>query len=134
MRLCAAGIALVLILLSTQALSEQPKLKDYRAAYDECLKNSAGAGPSAVEGCTEFVVDETKHEMNTLYTVIHDRLQAKSLDDAAQFDKAQKFWLAYRDAHCDLAGKYVGSPEWSVCPMDLNIERVRELRQLAGQG
>lgn len=135
MRLCAAGVALASILLSTQALAEQPKLEDYRAAYGECLKNSTDAGPTgAIEGCTEFVVADTKREMNALYKVIHDRLQSKSPDDAAEFDAAQKSWLAYRTAHCDIAGKYVGSPEFVVCPMDLNIERVHELRHIAGQG
>jgi len=135
MRPCVAGVVLASILLSTQALATKPKLKDYRAAYGKCLKNSANSGPTgAIEGCTEFVVDEAKREMNTLYKVIHDRLQSKNPDDAAEFDAAQRSWLAYRKAHCDIAGKYVGSPEFVVCPMDLNIERIQELRQIAGQG
>ncbi|MFC4526331.1 DUF1311 domain-containing protein [Dyella halodurans] len=135
MHLFATGIALGSILLSTQALADPPKLKDYRAAYDECLKASTDAGPTgAVEGCTEFVVDETKREINALYNVIHAQLESKSPDDAAEFDKAQRSWLAYRNAHCDLAGKYIGSPEFVVCPMNLDIERVHELRQIAGQG
>jgi len=135
MRPCIAGAALASILLSTQALAEQPKLKDYSAAYGECLKNSANSGPTgAIEGCAEFVVDETKRGMNALYKVIHDRLQSKNPNDAAEFDAAQRSWLAYRKAHCDIAGKCVGSPESVVCPMDLNIERIQELRQIVGQG
>ena len=131
MRFCAVSVALACMLLSTGALAEQPKLKDYRAAYDECQKNSASAGPTAmVDECAEYVANETKHEMNALYKSIHDQLQSKSPEDADEFDKAQKSWLAYRKAHCDLAGKYVGSPMFLVCPMDLDIERIDQLRQL----
>ncbi|MEA5599286.1 lysozyme inhibitor LprI family protein [Rivularia sp. UHCC 0363] len=60
-------------------------------------------------------------------------LGSQQLTDAQQFEQSQKAWLTYRDTHCKLAGSYVGSQMYSYCPMQLNILRVTELRELAGE-
>lgn len=134
MRLSLMGIALTMLFLASPASAVQPKLADYRSNYDACVKDAVGRSMSAnaaLEACTESVTDGAKHEMNVLYKTIYDALQAKNPSDAAQFEKAQKAWLEYRNAHCDLAQKLIGTPMMVICPMDLNIERVNQLRPLA---
>lgn len=42
-------------------------------------------------------------------------------------------WLAYRNGQCSLATIYVGSPMHGYCPMMLNIQRLEELKEMAGQ-
>jgi uncharacterized protein YecT (DUF1311 family) len=123
-----------MLALADTAAAAQPKLADYRANYDGCVKDAVGRNMSpnvALEACTESVTDGAKREMNQLYKKIYDALQAKAPADAAQLEKAQRAWLDYRNAHCDLTQKLMGTPEMVICPMDLNIERVNELRQLA---
>jgi len=79
------------------------------------------------------VSEQAKVEMTRLYRSFYRRLLDQSPDDAAALDRAQKSWLVYRDLHCQLAGAHVGSPMYSFCPMQLNIARVNELRELVGQ-
>ena len=71
--------------------------------------------------------------MTRLYRAFYSKLLAENANDAARLERAQKAWLVYRDLHCELAGSYVGSPMYSFCPMQLNIDRVIELRELVGQ-
>jgi uncharacterized protein YecT (DUF1311 family) len=134
MRLHFVYVALATFFLTSPAPATQPKPKDYRSEYDKCVKNAIGSGVgsnASLEACTESVTDEAKHEMNMLYKNIHDGLQSKSPSDAIEFEKAQRAWLEYRNAHCDLAQKLIGTPETVICPMDLNIGRVNELRRLS---
>lgn len=136
MRLHILCLALAGLSLSGPVPAEQPRQQNYRSDYDDCVKDAIGRGMgpnAALEACTESVTDGAKHEMNVLYKRIHDDLQAKSPSDATEFETAQRSWLAYRNAHCHLAQKLIGDPETVICPMDLNIERVNELRRLSGQ-
>lgn len=123
---------LLLLLVSAPLRADQSQAKDYQAAYDACLKQAGAINNGVVTGCAEGISSDAKAEINLLYKKLHDQFEAKAADDAVNFDKAQKAWLTYRNAHCELAGKYVGDPEFYVCPMDLNIERVHQLRQLDG--
>ena len=107
--------------------------QDYEAMYSKCLKDAGGANNSSVYSCSQETTAVIKKEMNQLYDKIHKTISEASKDDAQKFEASQKVWLSYRNTHCELATTYVGSPMAAYCPMQLNIERVKELRELAGE-
>lgn len=111
-----------------------PKEKQaYSQMYDLCLRRGGSANCGAVSACAEAVSEQAKAEMNILYKKIYERLAVDAPGDEFKLEKSQKSWLVYRSIHCDLAGSHIGSPMYAYCPMRLNIERVDELRQLAGE-
>ena len=121
------------LLLSSPVLRADPaKPIDYKAMYSSCLKDAKVTNNESVTSCAGFTSDATKKEMNTLYDTVYAHISATSPADAKKFESSQKAWLVYRNTHCELAGSYVGSPMYYYCPMQLNIARVLELRELAG--
>lgn len=129
MRLVPIALALSLTVVAQASAAEGPL--DYDKAYSDCLAEAGGANNGTVSACAEDVANQTKPEMNRLYQAIRDRMNGTA--DAAKLEKAQKAWIVYRDNYCELAGSYVGSPMYYVCPMRLNVERVRQLREMAGE-
>jgi uncharacterized protein YecT (DUF1311 family) len=106
---------------------------DYESMYAKCLSDIGKNNNSSVMGCSDITSDAAKKEINSLYNTIHATILVSSKDDAAKFEASQKSWLNYRNTHCNLAGSYIGTPMYSFCPMQLNIVRVVELRDLANQ-
>lgn len=109
-------------------------LADYDQQYQACLDASGMINNASVAGCAEGVSETVKKEMNRVYQQLFLKLQASAPQDAEQLETAQKAWLVYRNGHCDLQGKHVGSPMYYTCPMELNIQRVDELKFLLDNG
>ncbi len=109
-------------------------LADYDQQYQACLDASGMINNASVAGCAEGVSEAVKKEMNRVYQQLFLKLQASTPQDAEQLETAQKAWLVYRNGHCDLQGKHVGSPMYYTCPMELNIQRVDELKFLLDNG
>ena len=105
----------------------------YDTAYKICVKEAGTINNGVVDACSRFVSNKAKKDMNKLYNIIYNNISKQSIDDAKKFEKSQKNWLKYREAHCELMGLYVGSPSYSYCPMELNKLRVLELTVLASQ-
>ncbi|VFR72578.1 hypothetical protein ISE1_2003 [plant metagenome] len=110
-----------------------PPTHDYANQYDNCLTNAGGINNGTVEACSSSVDAEVKREMNATYGRLHARLKAQSPGDADKLEDTQMAWLAYRNGQCSLATTYVGSPMHGYCPMMLNIQRLEDLREMAGQ-
>lgn len=72
--------------------------------------------------------------MNRVYQQLFLKLQESAPGDAEQLEATQKAWLIYRNGQCDLQGKHVGSPMSYTCPMELNIQRLEELKFLLENG
>lgn len=106
---------------------------DYQAMYDKCLKAAGPINNNAVLSCSYQTSIAVKKEINTLYSQLHAKMMSMSVDDAAKFEQSHKAWVSYRNKHCELATNYVGTPMYEFCPMNLNISRVSELRELAGE-
>ncbi len=122
-----------LLLLAGMAWPAAATSLDYQQAYNDCLAKAGGINNGTVEACSSVTSEHAKAEMTRLYRAFYRKLLAENANDAARLERAQKAWLVYRDLHCELAGSYVGSPMYSFCPMQLNIDRVIELRELVGQ-
>lgn len=109
-------------------------LADYDQRYQDCLDASGMINNASVAGCAEGVSEAVKKEMNRVYQQLFLKLQESTPEDAQQLEEAQKAWLIYRNGQCDLQGKHVGSPMYYTCPMQLNIQRVDELKFLLDNG
>ncbi len=123
---------LLLLLLPCATAMAAPEHADYDHMYSDCVDRAGTLNNGVVDACSSTTSEHVKAEMNALYKRIHDRLSTQSPQDADRLEQAQKSWLVYRNTHCDLAGAYVGSPMYAFCPMQLNIARLAELRELAG--
>lgn len=126
-------LILVLLLLPSLAAAAAATPPDHQQVYSDCLAKAGGINNGTVEACSTAASDGAKAEMTRLYRTLYGKLLVENADDAAKLERAQKSWLVYRDLHCGLAGSHVGSPMYSFCPMQLNIGRVTELRELLGQ-
>lgn len=123
------ALALMLMATATHAAGA----KDYASQYDRCLSEAGATNNTSVLNCSSTVSASVKSEINALYAKLHARLAQQSADDANKLEQTQKAWLAYRNGQCDLATSYVGSPMFGYCPMQLNIQRADELRELLGE-
>lgn len=108
-------------------------LNDISTRYEDCIRTNPQK-LSAAAVCTEGASESAKKEMNRVYQRLYLKLQQTSQEDAQQLENAQKAWLIYRNEHCDMLGKYDGSPMYTICPMKLNIDRVAELQLLLDSG
>ena len=108
-------------------------LNDISTRYEDCIRTNPQK-LSAAAVCTEGASESAKKEMNRIYQQLFLKLQDDAPEDAEQLETAQKAWLIYRNGQCDLQGKHVGSPMYYTCPMELNIQRVEELRFLLENG
>jgi len=127
------ALTIALLLSPTLAWAESPARPDHQQVYNDCLAEAGGINNGTVDACSSAASSSAKAEMTRLYRALYSRLLAENAEDAEQLERAQKAWLVYRDLHCQLAGSYVGSPMYSFCPMQLNISRVGELRELVGE-
>ncbi|PKM34395.1 MAG: hypothetical protein CVV08_01985 [Gammaproteobacteria bacterium HGW-Gammaproteobacteria-12] len=107
---------------------------DYDRQYQACLDASGMINNASVAGCAEGVSETVKKEMNRIYQQLFLKLQESAPQDAEQLETTQKAWLIYRNGQCELQGKHVGSPMYYTCPMELNIQRVDELKFLLENG
>jgi uncharacterized protein YecT (DUF1311 family) len=113
---------------NAQAASQTTKLDKI---YGHCLEKSGPINNGVVEGCSNMASHEAKKQITLYYNQMYNRLIKEAPEDAKKLEEAQKSWIVYRDKHCALMGSYVGSPMYSYCPMQLNITRADELRELA---
>ena len=108
-------------------------LNDISTRYEDCIRTNPQK-LSAAAVCAEGASESAKKEMHRVYQRLYLKLQQTSQEDAQQLENAQKAWLIYRNEHCDMLGKYDGSPMYTICPMKLNIDRVAELQLLLDSG
>ncbi len=122
-------IVSALSLLTAQAFAGEQADINYMNMYKKCISENGGASNGSIEACADNISKKVKKEINKEYIRIHKALLKENKLHSDQFDDAQKTWLTYRNMHCELATWYVGSPQHSYCPMILNIERLRELKE-----
>jgi uncharacterized protein YecT (DUF1311 family) len=131
MRFKITGLLLLLISLPALAKPSAAGKNDYDLMYSTCLRDAGGARNATVAACAERVLGEAEAEITSQYQTLHRGLLKTSTSDAKELEQAQRSWLSYRNSHCKLAGKYVGSPMYAYCPMQLTIQRVKQLRDMA---
>ncbi len=119
-----AGLSLVLLLGAPSAFAAG-------GVYQHCLDTSSG-GDFDMKVCGKTEMDRQDKILNDLY----GRLRAK-LNPALNADltKAQRAWLAFRDAQChydydhDGPGTLAGL-SYQSCWIDLTNQRLKDLREM----
>lgn len=126
-------LAAILLIFAFPVLANAAaKEADYSKMYDACLKEAGPINNSVVYGCSEQVSGAAKKEINSLYAKLHKIVSQRDPSDAEKLEQTQKAWIAYRNGQCELATSYIGSPMYGYCPMQMNIQRVDELKELLG--
>jgi uncharacterized protein YecT (DUF1311 family) len=117
-----------LLLASIPAIAQASS--EYDAMYSKCVEENGPINNSVVEACSTMVSEKAEEEIEKHYKSIYAWLMSENPEDANEFEASQKAWLQYRNAYCNLAGAYVGSPMYAFCPMNLDSARALELREL----
>jgi uncharacterized protein YecT (DUF1311 family) len=83
-----------------------------------------------INECLAKELKKADTELSKVYHTIEKKLEP---DDALLLRKAQRAWLAYRDAHCDaehaLWGGGTGGPAaWMSCRLELTRQRTVEIK------
>lgn len=133
MKVLTVSLLLARGVLGSGSVLAADTLSSLDKIYDRCLKKAGTINNGVVDSCASVASDAAKKQINRYYQKMYNRLQQQSPDDAQKLEEAQKAWISYRDKHCSLAGSYVGSPMYSYCPMQMNISRAYELKELAGE-
>lgn len=128
MKLAATFLVLAFPILANAAAKES----DLSKMYDTCLKEAGPINNSVVYGCSEQVSAAAKEEVNSLYAKLHKTVSQRNPSDAEKLERSQKAWMTYRNGQCELAASYMGSPMYGYCPMQMNIQRIDELKALLG--
>jgi uncharacterized protein YecT (DUF1311 family) len=115
------------------AMANEKDKPNYQAIYDKCVMDNGPINNGVVDMCSTKTSDAAKKEINQLYQRLYKSFSESSPGDELKLEQAQKAWLNYRNTHCALAASHVGSPMYSFCPMQMNIQRVNELREMAGE-
>ena len=120
----------ILFTLATFSIGNSGEVVDYKLEYGKCLKGFGITNNNSVMACSEGVGEEASREISAIYESL---LLEFAQDETARqnFKKSHEAWILYRDLHCKLAGTYVGTPMFWYCPMNRNINRVLELRELS---
>jgi uncharacterized protein YecT (DUF1311 family) len=125
----------LLLPFSVAAFATEKNQINYESMNANCFQeaqkeNKGKMVTGTVVACAEGTSTEAKKEINILYKKLYEKLLVTSPEKALTLEESQKSWVKYRNKHCTLAYELVGSPMYYVCPMDLNVLRVKELRQL----
>lgn len=83
-----------------------------------------------INECFAKELKKAEVEVNRVYQLTVKKLQP---DDAALLRKAQRAWLAYRDAQCEaehalLGGGTGGPAAWISCKLELTRQRTAEIQ------
>lgn len=124
----------VILTLFFLPLFTHAALQDYSKIESDCRKENADINNSIVMGCADLASDSAKKDMNIVYQKIYKKIEVRDIPSVAKrFEMSQKSWLTYRENWCDVQGFLIGTPMYSICRMNINIDRVNELEELLEQ-
>lgn len=122
------GLVTCLFLSSLTAAGEPV---DYGKQFDSCLARNKGQPITGTIGnCADEVAAIADAELNSLAANLDALLLQNAPIAAKTFQAAQRAWLDYQEATCQLSGEFVAGIEYARCPMYLKIARIKELREL----
>ena len=105
--------------------------KELYKEFEHCNNQVEYVNTAIMMSCADQVSEHAKEKITKFYKIIYFKIKKQSKEEALQFELSQKNWIKYRDNYCVLTGNYIGSPNYSLCPMHLNIKRAQELIDFA---
>ncbi|WP_447754233.1 lysozyme inhibitor LprI family protein [Pseudomonas nicosulfuronedens] len=106
------------------------KEEDYQEGYDSCVSKHAEINNMIIGSCSERISEDVFSQINNRLKELRDMYSENAPEDIERLNKSQESWLLYRNAQCDLEGSHIGSPMLSLCPMQKNIQRLKEINGL----
>ncbi|MGE9762728.1 lysozyme inhibitor LprI family protein [Pseudomonas sp. PDM20] len=86
-----------------------------------------------VHACADDISRRVNAEMVQKLKSLRKAYVEEAPQDVERLDESQRFWESYRDMQCELSGVHIGSPMYSVCPMEKAIQRLKEINYLLQQ-
>lgn len=126
----AVNLALVALALSSGAAHAQvAKPKPPMSAYDRCLASPAGQTTAGMIECATAELAIQDARLNRAYQAAILRLERPRQKTALQ--KAQRAWMAFRDADCasyfDEDWGSIARVQANACVLDQTIRRANDL-------
>jgi len=106
---------------------------DYSKEYESCISKNPQISNMVIHSCAERVSEAVNVEIKAALKSLKGSYSKDALADIDKLNASQELWIKYRDAQCELAGTHIGSPMLSLCPMQKNIQRLKELNDLLQQ-
>lgn len=126
------AFTVALFVATSQGVAHAQSENKYNSIYSACVQRAGGmANNMVVYMCSDETSDKAKADINTYFNIMHKKLAQSDIEAARKLTLTQKAWLQYRNNHCQLMGQYVDSPMYSYCPMQLNIKRALELKEMS---
>lgn len=126
-----AGLASLLVMAGTAYChdSQSTGATTPSKVLDACIAKAAGVDASIAD-CSEAEIARQDKLLNTAYKELIGRSDA---DSKAALQKAERAWIAFRDAQCDYEYKQEGGGTlarvlFSSCRLNFTIERVKALQ------
>lgn len=117
-------LSIVLLSISTPVLSQE------KSIYNQCIEKNSPINNSVVSLCASEDIQNTEKTIEQYYQQIYQQISEDNIENAKKFAKSHQAWKDYRDAHCELAGQYIGSPMYDYCPMQMNQNRIKQLVEM----
>lgn len=106
----------------------------YSAAYSDCMDASGGVTADML-GCIYGEHETQDARLNQNYKIA---MQVLETAQQKQLRDAQRLWIKFRDANCNLLGSLSGGTLDQInaasCLLDMTKERAEVLARLANQG
>lgn len=131
MKIFSVNKNIALLILLSLTCTVQAKIdinKKYQNMYESCINKSKAINNSVIYDCAETTSEKVKTLINLTYKQLYTKFQKQQSSEALRLlETEQKTWLNYRNASCDFDGYFIGSPMYSICPMNFNIDRLATL-------
>lgn len=105
--------------------------------WNDCHANPDNQSTAGMNGCNAEAYDGADAILNAQYQGLQKILKGE-IETLARLKKAQRAWIAFRDAECQLQGTSMlgGSGEGTIisgCLASKTVDRVKEIEELFGE-
>lgn len=106
---------------------------DYQSQYDQCVDRITAPYNGAIAACARSVDALVSEDLNNTYENIYNFYandnNPYSPDTARLLKASQVAYLDYRSKMCQFRNRIGAMPMDVICPMEMNIRRLRELQE-----
>lgn len=126
-------VVAILLAVSPCWVLASTDLDAYSKTYQDCLSKAENLDNMVVHACAGDILGKVNAEMVQKLKSLRKAYLEEAPQDVEKLDDSQKFWESYKDMQCELSGIHIGSPMYSVCPMEKAIQRLKEINDLLQQ-
>lgn len=110
--------------------NEQISSDQYLFDYSNCIDENGGPTNGTVAACANRTADIITTEIEATLSEVHSKLEKQFPEEAKVLISSQQDWITYRDGHCHLLSMFSGGAMEGYCPMQLNLKRLEQLKEL----